>query len=414
MSSSTHQIKVKGVDQTSGAFASVERRAAEASARMRGMLGGALAAAGAYLSLRSAKGGLDELGHLSDLALKTSTSIDELSAAAEAFNVLGIQNMSIENLAKGFDYLQKTTGRTGLGGMLETFREIAKIEDTAKRGQEAMRIFGRSGMEFMPLINGAAAGTAALEGVIAAMPRIPQAAADAGDGVADAFDFVAKEAKSIWLQGLGQIAGWLNNEYPGGVREGGLKAANAMTFYARVGVDGAIRQFRRLQNWLEKWGATVGAFVGTKLGGGSWRDALASARAELSAMEREVAERNAALDQRSAERERRWRAEFETRAAAVRKYERNQAAAAISSTSRQAAIEAARAAALPGVSSATPAVRNELLLGGSNASLRLAMIGPTLQAETKKQTDLLRKIADNTKVIGENTAETGEELGVVE
>ena len=71
------------------------------------MVGGALAAAGAYLSLGAVKGGIDELGHLSDIAMKTSTNVGELTQMTAAFGALGIQNMSVENLAKSFDYCMK-------------------------------------------------------------------------------------------------------------------------------------------------------------------------------------------------------------------------------------------------------------------------------------------------------------------
>lgn len=199
MSQSTHQIKVKGVDQTGGAFSSIKNRAAATGAQVRSMLGGALAAAGAYLGFRAVKGGIDELGHLSDIAQKTSTSVGELTQTAAAMGALGIQNMGVDQLAKSFDYMAKTTGRTGMAGFYQTIAELGKIEDVAQRGQEAMKIFGRSGMEFMPLINAADTSVEALQTVVAAMPKVPQSAADAGDAMSDAMGFAANQVKSIWL-----------------------------------------------------------------------------------------------------------------------------------------------------------------------------------------------------------------------
>ena len=101
MSSSTHQIKVKANDQTAGAFASIQNRAKAAGVNIRKMLGGAIAAAGAYLGVRSFVAGVDELGRLSDTAMKASTSVDELTSAATALKVLGI-NSSIDSLAQAF------------------------------------------------------------------------------------------------------------------------------------------------------------------------------------------------------------------------------------------------------------------------------------------------------------------------
>ena len=48
------------------------------------------------------------------------------------------------------------------------------------------------------------------------------------------------------------------------------------------------------------------------------------------------------------------------------------------------------------------------MMGGSSAANRLAVLGPEYQNEAKKQTDLLRKIAENTEKTAENTDEASE------
>jgi hypothetical protein len=53
-------------------------------------------------------------------------------------------------------------------------------------------------------------------------------------------------------------------------------------------------------------------------------------------------------------------------------------------------------------------VTNQLMMGGSSAANRLAVLGPEYQNEAKKQTDLLRKIAENTEKTAENTDEASE------
>ena len=60
-------------------------------------------------------------------------------------------------------------------------------------------------------------------------------------------------------------------------------------------------------------------------------------------------------------------------------------------------------------------ISNDLIMGGSNAAMRLQLLGPTLQSESKKQTSLLEKIATNTEKTADNTEETasGEDMGVV-
>ena len=57
MSTSTHNIAIRGKDQTATAFQSIQARAIAAGNRISKVMGGALAAAGAYLSVRAIKGG---------------------------------------------------------------------------------------------------------------------------------------------------------------------------------------------------------------------------------------------------------------------------------------------------------------------------------------------------------------------
>lgn len=396
MSQSTHQIRVQAKDQTSAAFGSIKSRAAATGAQIRSMLGGALAAAGAYLGFRAVKGGIDELGHLSDIAQKTSTSVGELTQTAAAMGALGIQNMGVDQLAKSFDYMAKTTGRTGMAGFYQTIAELGKIEDVAKRGQEAMKIFGRSGMEFMPLINAADTSVEALQTVVAAMPKVPQSAADAGDAMSDAMGFAANQVKSIWLQGLGAICGWFDNEYAGGVREASLTAGNYMEYYAKTAAAKCIMWYRKVQEYLKRFGDAIGTFVGVKMAGGSWDEAwdMAGDAYKQAALEYEDVAKD--LEKQEKERTERFKREFEDRAIAIKKFQGSYDSAAISIKKRQEKTNGE----LEGLALKAPQVRNELILGGNEAN-RVALLGPQLQNETKKQTGILDRIAENTK----NTAD---------
>ena len=394
MSQSTHQIQVKAKDQTSSAFDSIKSRSVATGAQIRSMLGGALAAAGAYLGFRAIKGGIDELGHLSDIAQKTSTSVGELTQSAAAMGALGIQNMGVDQLAKSFDYMAKTTGRSGMAGFYQTIAELGKIEDVAKRGQEAMRIFGRSGMEFMPLINAADTSVEALQTVVEAMPKVPQSAADTGDAMSDAMGFAANQVKSIWLQGLGAICGWFDNEYVGGVREASLTAGNYMEYYAKVAVAKVLTWYKKIQEYLKRYGEFWGTFVGAKVGGASWGEALSMA---TSAYEDAIDEYDKVadeLDKKEQERTERFKRNFDDRAIAIKKFQNAYDGAAISIDKRKAQDGLAASDSVMAIS--TPQVRNELILGGNEAN-RVAMLGPQLQNETKKQTGILEKIADSTK-----------------
>lgn len=399
MSQSKHQIQVQAKDQTSSAFDSIKSRAAATGSQIRSMLGGALAAAGAYLGFRAVKDGIDELGHLSDIAQKTSTSVGELTQTAVAMGALGIQNMGVDQLAKSFDYMAKTTGRSGMAGFYQTIGELGKIEDVAKRGQEAMRIFGGSGMEFMPLINAADTSVEALQTVVEAMPKVPQSAADAGDAMSDAMGFAANQVKSIWLQGLGAICGWFDNEYVGGVREASLTAGNYMEYYAKTAAAKCIMWYRKVQEYLKRFYDAYGTFGGALWGGASlseaWKmsvDAYKQAALEYEDVAKE-------LEQQEKARTARFRRDFEDRAIAIKKFQGAYDGAAVSITKRQQKTNG-DVGSVEGLALKAPQVRNELILGGNEAN-RVALLGPQLQNETKKQTKILDRIAENTK----NTAD---------
>lgn len=404
MSQSTHQLAIKGRDQTGAAFASIEGRAAAAAAKMRSALGGALSAVGAYLSLRAVAQGVNQLGHLSDVAQKTSTNVDELTRATAAMGVLGI-NQNVEGLAKAFALMEKNTGRSGLQGFYDTIGDLGKIPDTAERAAAAMKVFGRSGMEFMPLINAAHTSTLALEDVVNAMPNIPQAAADAGDDAADAMLISANAVKSIWLQGLGAICRWFGEDYEGGVRQAALNAANSLTYYTKIAVTRCMEYFRKLQAYITPTFDAIGSFIGAKIGGGSWADAWQMAGQTFDQSMDEMEDRIEEIGQLAEERIERVTKAFEDQKIVIDRFAESYGKAATSTAARK--IELGEGGDLAEAAKA-PAIRNELIMGGSNDALRTAMLGPQLQSESKKQTALLEKIAKNTEKTADNTEDLGE------
>lgn len=410
MSKSTHQFEIRGVDKSGGAFKSIKGRAATTSAQIRSMVGGALSALGAYMGFRAIKGGIDELGNLSDIAQKTSTNVGELTRTAAAFSALGV-NMGVDSIGKAFDYMAKSTGRTGMEGFYQTLAELGKIPDVAERGQAAMRVFGRSGMEFMPLINAADTSVEALETVVNAMPAIPQSAANAGDAMSDAMGFAAKQVKSIWLQGLGAICGWFDNEYKGGVREASLQAGNYMEYYAKLAVTKCLAWYQKIQEYLKRYGDFWGALIGAKSAGASWGEAFDMANRAFAQAIRQYDDVAAEIDEKEAERTERFKREFEERAIAIEKFQGAYDKAAVSIAKRQQ-IAAANAEDV----ARQTRISNDLILGGSNAATRLQILGPNLQSESKKQTSILERIAKNTEKTADNTEETAsaEILGVIE
>jgi len=414
MSKSTHQFEIRGVDKSAGAFGSIKNRAAVTSAQIRSMVGGAIGALGAYFTFSSIKGGIDELGHLSDVAQRTSTSVDELTQTAAAMSAIGV-NMGVDQLAKAFDYMAKSTGRSGMEGFYQTIDELGKVDDVSKRAQAAMQAFGRSGMEFMPLINAADTSVEALKTVVDAMPKIPQSAADAGDAMSDAMGFAANQAKSIWLQGLGAICGWFDNEYKGGVREASLSAGNYLEYYTKVAVAKCITWYKKLQNGLKVWGDTIGAFVGAAYvkitEGGSWDDVWNLTTQAFSQSLDEYEDESKRLDEIEAERTERFKRNFDERKIAIEKFQGAYNKAAVSIEGRKAMGADAEA----DVGRQTR-ISNDLVMAGSNAAMRMQILGPTLQSESKKQTALLERIATNTEKTADNTEEstTSESMGVID
>lgn len=402
MSKSTHQIAVKATDQTAGAFASIQTRAAAASAKLRSMLGGALAAAGAYMGLRQIAGGIKELGKLSDIAQKTSTSVDELTQSATAMNILGIQNMGVEQMAKAFDYMAKTTGRTGMEGFYQTIQELGKIPDVAERSEAAMKVFGRSGMEFMPLINAADTSVDALKDVVDVMPGIPQSAANAGDDAADAMDIMQQNVKSIWLQGIAAIVGWFGKNYEGGIRGAALNAANSMIYYSKLAVQKCMQYYRTFSNFMEKVGGWVGDFVGTVINGGSLSDALKTANDnwEATSIGQDVIEEK--LRANEEKRAERWKKDFEDRETKIKRFGKAYDKATRTTKDRQL-LDAATMDKAAGKK-----IQNDLILGGSAKSNQLAMMGPQLNSDMKDIRTKLDRIAKNTENVDRNTRDDGE------
>ena len=412
MSKSTHHIAIKAEDQTSQAFASIKASAAATGASIRTMVSGAIAFAGAYVGFRKLAAGVDELGKLSDIAQKASMSVDDLTAASAAFGVLGVQNMGIDQFSKSLDYLQKSTGRVGMEGFLNTIGEIGKIEDVAKRSQEAVRVFGRSGMEFMPLINAASKGTDALRGVIEAMPKVPQAAADAGDDVNDATGIVVNECHSLWLQGIGAVCKLFNGALPSSARQGAATVAAYMEYWAKNSVTIVESAWARIQGFGSAVGSAIGSYFGAFAQNAKWYDwvgmlspggAIArtlvgkitgkgnaftdaldagvnSWHQSMEEMELDFEKFDKVIDERAAK--------LSDRLGKAFNLERNYKKAAIS-TGNRIALDDSRGN--DGVSISRN-IRNDLILGGSNAATKLRVLGPSLQSEQKKTNEKLDRI----------------------
>ena len=385
MSRSTHQVAIKGVDQTGGAFDSIRSRAKATGAQIRSIIGGAVAAAGAYLSFRSIKGGIDELGNLSDMAMKAGTSVEFLTKASTAFQIAGL-NIGTSQLVRSMQYLERVTGKTGEGAFFNAIENLAKIEDPAKRGAEATRMFGRAALELQPLINGGEEVAQKFRQLQELMPGVSTSAAAAGDEVADAMTTLGKGVQSIWLRSIGFIAKLWTDDFPGGVRAGALAAVNWVEYALK-------KTFNAMTRWGAKIGSAFQALGNWAVNGYTWEQAW-SEYGEVS----ELIDQD--INRKQAENEKR-RADYMAKLASLNVDDLANAFGARNAAplAEEIGTTAAKAA---------HRVTNQLMLAGSSAANRLSVLGPEYQNEAKKQTDLLRKIAQNTEKTAENTDDMGE------
>lgn len=408
MSTSKHQIQVRANDQTAAGFKSIKNRAGATGQQINSMLRGAITAAAGYLSFRSIHNGIEELGHLSDVAMKAGTSVEELTKMETAMGQLGIQGMNVEALATAFKHMEKTTGRQGMQGFYETIAEIGKIPDASKRGEEAMRIFSSAGLNFMPLINAAENGTEALENVVNAMPGISDSAANAGDAAADALGLAMAEIKAQWLNGLGGLCEILGGSFSDGVGEGSAIAVVKFVGGFKAGVI-------KLTAWIHEHFMsffddlcegidTVGNYMSHLFEEGyGWTDAAADA-ADAS-----IARRNATEATQDLLRGVVADIERETSRRIEELKKLNEAmAGAAKATGRNEKMPEKKKEEAETVKRASRAISNSLMMAGSAEALKLQMLGPRTEAEQKKQTKLLEKIEKNTA----ETAESGEDVEV--
>ena len=386
MASANITMGVKGIDKTGAAFNSIRNRAKATGAQIRSVMGGAIAAAGAYLSFRSIKSGIDELGNLSDMAMKAGTSVDTLTKSALAFQVAGL-NLPVESLAKSFQYLKKQTGEGGIDNFYKVAQSIAAIKDPAQRGAELVKNFGRAGLELQPLIDGGEAAIEKMRTLTDIMPGVSQAAADAGDAAADALTVFGTGAKDLMLRAVGKIISLWADDFPGGVRAGALSAYNYLETF-----------LKKAYATISKWGTNIMASFAW------WKDLFTNGydsanqifAATTNMSEAEYNARRAAADKA--------RADYLEKLKTLDVDDLAGALGGRGTSAAQTAGEAIGTAA----AKAAHRVTNQLMLSGSSAANRLSILGPEYQNETKKQTDLLKKIAQNTEKTAENTDEMGE------
>ena len=408
MSTSKHQIEVKANDKTASAFNSIKNRAGATGQQINSMLRGALTAAAGYLSFRALKGGVDELGHLSDVAQKAGLSVDELTKTATAFDQLGIQGMNVELIAQAFKYMEKTTGRQGMSGFYETLREIGKIPDASKRAEEAMRIFSRAGLNFMPLINAAENGTEALENVVNVMPGVTQAAAEAGDAAADSLGLLWTQIRSDSLNALGTILQYASSDFSTGMVETSAMTARNIGYYFQLACLKIAKWFEDLlrgirEKFVQGWTWIQAYWEADGWGG----DAIDAANSWSKAVVAQFRKESGAglFDDYIKDIE----FKIENGRRIVKGLTDNINNAAKGEHSQNIALEKeAKKKSENAAQKRSVNISNSLMTAGSAEVLKLQMLGPRTEAEQKKQTKLLEKIEKNTA----DAADSGEDIEV--
>lgn len=394
MANASVQIAVRGIDKTGAAFDSIRNRARVTGAQIRATMGGALAAAGAYLSVRAIKEGVEELGKLDDIAARTKTNVSELTGAVTGFKILGV-NTSVESFAKTLDFMRRSTGREGMAGFYQTVEEISKIPDSAARAKRAVEVFGRSGSELMPLVDNANRGVEAIRGVVGAMPSIPATAAKAGDKADDAMTIVGDGFHSIWLQAIGAVCDLFDGQFVGGVREAAAKAMAWVQYFADAAKPILESTWRRITGYSSAVGSAVGAWWGassTQLGTQgevwdqvkqAWNDAIREMEDDLEEIETgfEGPAEKFAAKMREAERLA-WNYKNATDSL-------NDPRPGTSAAPKQTAEDFGAGAA-----KAATRLTNQLMLSGSSAASRLSILGPEYQNEQREQTKYLKRLVE--------------------
>lgn len=188
------------------------------------------AVAGAAAIVATAKA----LGNLSDVAMRAGASTEEITKMSLALDVLGVKASSPDQIAMAFQRMAKATGETGVEGFKKVIGAISQMESVEQRSAAAMGVFGRAGLEFMPLIEAAAKnGTAALNEVIDTMPGVSDAAADAGDRLTDGMNIVVTGIKDMWMEFVGDIAKFIDSNFEGGIRQASLNAVAYIEYFVK-------------------------------------------------------------------------------------------------------------------------------------------------------------------------------------
>ncbi len=155
---------------------------------------------------RAAVGAASELGALTDRAADMNTTNVYAQQLSRALVQIGIKGADLDSLASAFLRMTRITGEVGEEGFTKIMKSIAAMNSEQEQATELQRVFGRSGMQFAPLLRkGPEEFEKSLKSVMAVMPAVSDAAAVAGDSMADAYAVAADSVKVGFQEALGKI-----------------------------------------------------------------------------------------------------------------------------------------------------------------------------------------------------------------
>ncbi len=212
---------------------------------------------------------VNKLGDLSDIAQAAGTTTDEITKLSGALDILGIKGSKPEELASAFQRMVRNTGMVGVEGFHKLIEEISKLPTIQERATAATAAFGKTGQQFLPIIEGAAQnGVEWLKKVEAGFPGISQAAADSCAAASNAMKIMWNGIKSVFAEGVGKIAQMIDSDFKGGVREAAMVGAAQLQYFARVGfryvsvfVNDTSGAFRQLGETITRWARNIAEII---------------------------------------------------------------------------------------------------------------------------------------------------------
>jgi hypothetical protein len=200
-----------------------------------GLAAAGLAAAGAYVEL--GKAGAELVEHFSQVSQKTGIGIHDLQVFAAAGSTVGVSmddmvigmrkfGQALTGFGKGAaaqSVLRElgVTSKDSKEALLETADAFAKMEDGPRKASDAVALFGKSGLQLIPLLNKGRDGIQQWAAAVDKLgPVIGKDAVEANEKYKDsvtelslAWDKVKVQAEQSTIPTLSKLTSWVANNF---------------------------------------------------------------------------------------------------------------------------------------------------------------------------------------------------------